>query len=247
MKRLGKPLIVFLLLVAVVIVAAGVYVLLNLKKVPESGAREVVRQFSFSSANSLNEWDEKALSRKSTDYSVTEYDGKHCVKAVSDDSASALYYKQRLSCARNPFISWDWKAGKFPSRKTKEALKKKAEFDFAAQVYVIFYSRFFLNSKAIQYVWTEELPVGTAGSSPYTNNVKLLVLESGESREWKHEMRDVRADFRDLFGEELEKDVTAVSFMTDSDSTGTVAEAYYTNISIGYLETKNERSQPSDI
>ncbi len=237
MKRPRRFLIIISLIIAVVTVTLGIYVFLTVKRPPGAARRETIKRFLFSSDRSLGEWQEKRLSQKSTDYSVAKCDGKDCVKAVSCDSASALFYRQRLSCNRNPFISWDWKAEKFPSRKKKETLDKKAEFDFVAQVYVIFHARFFLNAKAIQYVWTHDIPAGTVAPSPYTKKVKLLVLESGESDQWKHEERDIRSDFRDLFGEELEKDVTAISFMTDSDSTGSDAAAYYGDIEIGYLET----------
>ncbi len=39
-----------------------------------------------------------------------------------------------------------------------------------------------------------------------------------------------------LFGEEPEKDMAAISFMTDSDSTGTSAEAYFADFVIGLAE-----------
>ena len=236
MKRPGRYLIIVSLTAAVVITALGVCVFLRMKKPPGIGRRETMKHFSFSSARDLGEWREKRLAQNSTEYGLTEHEGKACVKAVSEDSASALFYRQQLSCDRDPFISWDWKAEKFPSRKNKETLDKKAEFDFTAQVYVIFHARFFLNARAIQYVWTRDISVGASAASPYTKNVRLLVLESGESDQWKHEERNIKEDFRSLFGEEPEKDVSAISFMTDADSTDSDAAAYYSNIEFGYLE-----------
>ncbi len=227
---------ILLLIIAVIMVAVGVCVFLSIEKLPEGRERETVKHFSFSSDKSLNEWEEKFFAGNYTRYSAAEYGEKNCVEADSGDSASALFYRQQLSCDRYPFVSWDWKAEKFPSRQRKEVLGKKAEFDFVAQVYVVFHARFFLNAKAIQYVWTEDLPVGTASASPYTKKVRLMVLQSGPSEEWKHEERNIREDFKNLFGEELEKDVAAISFMTDSDSTGSSARAYYGDITLGYLE-----------
>ena len=230
-----------LVLVAVVsIIAFAVLFLLKFKKPVEVSLKETVKSFDFSSDKGLKEWDEKVLSKNSTQYSITEYGGKDCVKAVSEDSASTLYFKQELKRARNPVISWDWKAEEFPARKKKEALKKKDEFDFVAQVYVIFYARFFLNAKAIQYVWTENVPEGTTSDSPYTKKVKILVLESGPSEVWVHEERNIREDYKALFGEELDTDVMAISFMTDSDSTASGAVAYFTNIELGYTGSEEE-------
>jgi len=233
-----KKFFIFVFLVAaILLIAGGVYrVLQKTGEKPGRAKGKEIKRFSFSSAGELKAWDEKTLSQHGTDYSVTNFDGKNCVKAVSENSASTLYYKQTLSCKARPFIKWDWKAEKFPAKKHKEALDEKEEFDFVAQVYVVFYARFFLNAKAIQYVWTRDLPVGDVSASPYTKNVKLLVLESGESETWKHEERDIKKDFKELFGEELDKDITAISFMTDSDSAKSSAVAYYSDIAIGYLE-----------
>ncbi|MFH1878804.1 MAG: DUF3047 domain-containing protein [Candidatus Omnitrophota bacterium] len=204
--------------------------------------RRIVKEFTFVDNADLGNWEEKKLSSGRTKYSIAEYAGKNCVRADSDDSASALYYKTELKFTKDPFLSWDWTPVRFPGRKHPETLDKKKEFDFVAQVYVIFASKFFLKTRAIQYVWAKDAPVGAKAYNPYTSNVRIIVLESGETGEWRHEDRDIRSDYRELFGEELQKDVAAVSFMTDSDSTGDSAEAYYTNIVIGYMEAGHEAS-----
>jgi len=218
----------------------------RIAKVPVVDVRETVQRISFGSPEGLDAWDEKVLASRGTEYVLAAYDGKDCVNAVSEDSASALYYKKRLSYRKDPFISWDWKAERFPSRSEKETLDSKKEFDFAAQVYVIFYSRFLLNAKAIQYVWAEETPRGFVAESPYTKNVKIMVLESGASDMWKHEERDVLKDFRDLFGQESKKDVMAISFMTDSDSTDSSAIAYFSDFTLGYLKSGPAAPQDDD-
>jgi len=239
-KRLG--ILVFLvLLIGIVIVG----IVVSRKEAPQKPSKDiehvVVKQLSFETADSLGGWDEKVLTRYRTDYSLAEHKGERCVKAESKNSASSLFIKEPLSRSRRPFVSWDWIVAKFPERKEEETLDDKKEFDFGAQVYVIFKSRFFLTTKAIQYVWTEKLPVGTVSDSPYTKNVKLMVLESGPSNEWKHETRDVKEDFRTLFGEEMTRDVEAFAFMTDSDSTDSSAIAYFGNIRLGYIESVKER------
>ncbi len=239
MKRPERILKTVLLIVAAFLAVFGTCVFMVLR-VPEGGAGKVVKEFPLSSGKDLGEWEEKQLCKSRTVYSITEQDGRKCAVAESEGSASALFYKQKLTWERDPFVSWDWKAGKFPDHRTKQSLDKKSEFDFVAQVYVIFAARFFLNMKAIQYVWTKDLPAGTVGHSPYTRNVRLLVLETGETEGWAHEERDIRKDYRELFGEELEKDVAAVSFMTDSDSTESSATAYFSNIKIGYMDKVRE-------
>ncbi len=212
---------------------------MGFKKPSQEADAKVMVSFPFASPSELNEWQEKNLASKRTDYTLYKKDGKNCVKAVSNDSASTLYYRRQFSSENDPYVSWDWKVTRFPKRKLKEVLNKKAEFDFAAQVYVVFHARFFLNAKAIQYVWTENIPVGEISNSPYTDNVKIVVLECGPSEEWKHEYRDIKKDFKALFGKELNMDIEGISFMTDADSTGTLAEAYFTDFEIGFLSSQS--------
>jgi len=222
--------------------AVWLYYLPAPKPVEEIDYKEIVRHVSFVDEKSLDEWEEKRLSKNETLCSVQEMDGRGVVRAVSEDSASGLYLKERLSFRDRPYVKWDWKVLKFPSRTEKETLKNKSEFDFAAQFYVLFYSRMILSSRGIQYVWTEQIPEGTSDRSPYTNNVKILVLRQGGEGEWNTEERDIAADYLELFGEELDKDVVAIAFMTDADSTGTAAEALFADIEIGYLPVIEEET-----
>ncbi|MDD4956612.1 MAG: DUF3047 domain-containing protein [Candidatus Omnitrophica bacterium] len=211
----------------------------ELPALPGMEEYDIERSFDFDSSSGLDEWEQQALAPKSTDYSIfpAETTGS-MVKAESQGGASAIILRYSLDRERRPFVSWDWKIGEFPGRKEDETLGKKKEFDFAAQMYVVFHAGFFLNTKAIQYVWTEHIPAGTVTASPYTKNVMIKVLESGAAGEWKREFRDIAADYRELFGRELKYDVLAIAFMTDADSTGTIAQAYYDNVTFGYMDQK---------
>ncbi|MBF0493848.1 MAG: DUF3047 domain-containing protein [Candidatus Omnitrophica bacterium] len=202
------------------------------------------KHFTFTDQSSLRGWEEKLLARKKTNYTVTQFKGKNCIKAESDSSASGLITKLKLPYDENTFISWDWFVERFPDKKAPEVLNEKKEFDFAGQFYVIFYSRFFLKNKAIQYVWANNLPVGTYDRSPFIGNVKIYVLESGPADDWKHEERNLRKDFKLLFGEEPEEDVDAIGFMTDSDSTNSTAVTYYADPVLGVMDLSGEGKQP---
>ena len=226
-------------IIVVVVLIAGYYIhggLIVQKEIPVEGEYQKIKGFTFSSTSEIESFEEKLFSRKSTDYGISDHEGRKCLEAISKESASAIVYKQRISRDKDVLISWEWKVEEFPSGGEMESLKKKEDFDFAAQVYVIFYSKFFLNTKAIQYVWAEKIPAGTIGSSPYTSKVKVLVLESGMSEAWKMEKRNIREDFLKLFGYAQEKDIAAIAFMTDSDSTRSSSRAYYSNLIIEGLD-----------
>jgi hypothetical protein len=246
-KRPVRYFFIFVLILGGFTAAVWLYYLPAPKPVEEIEYKEVVRRVSFTGEESLAEWEEKRLSRNSTLYTVQEMDGRGVVRAVSENSASGLYLKERLSFRDRPYVKWDWKVLKFPSRTKTETLDNKAEFDFAAQFYVLFYSRIILNSRGIQYVWTEQIPRGTIERSPYTNNVRIMVLRQGGEGEWNTEERDIAADYFELFGEELDKDVVAIAFMTDADSTGTTAEAVFADIEIGYLPAIKEETPEEDL
>ena len=137
---------------------------------------------------------------------------------------------------KNPVISWKWNVDRFPEKKTKESLETENEDDFAARVYVIFPAMFFTNSRVLEYVWAESLPVGSTGTSPYSKNIKLMALESGAKKEWVFEERDIRADYVAMFGHEPEYNIGAVAFMTNAEHTASSAVAVYNEIKLGYRE-----------
>jgi len=228
--------------VAAVVMLSKQRIVRTVEKEPEGPAFTTLKSFQFASQGELATWEEKLLSKKNTIYTVGQYSGKTCVKAESNDSASTRFFKQTLENGKWPVIAWDWAVEVFPKHVKEESLSSKKEFDFAAQIYVVFYSRFFLNTRAIQYLWATGLPPGMVSDNPYTKNVKVMVLESGPFEGWKHEERNIRDDYKTLFGEELGKDVVGVAFMTDADSTDSTAIAYYTGFTLGYVDMtkKNE-------
>ena len=198
----------------------------------------ILKSFPFSEENSLKEWEEKIFRGKVV-YRIEQNQPLSYVRATSNKTASALYYKIKLDAKRkSPVISWKWNVDKFPEKKTKESLETENEDDFAARVYVIFPALFFTNSKVLEYVWAETLPEGTIGTSPYSKNIKLIVARSGENKDkkWFQEDRDIAADYIKAFGTKPEYDMGAVAFMTNTEHTGTSADAMYDEINLGYKE-----------
>jgi hypothetical protein len=135
-------------------------------------------------------------------------------------------------------VKWKWNVNTFPVKKMPESLETTDEDDFAARVYLIFTANFITNSKVVEYVWAETLPEGKTGISPYSDNIRLMVLRSGlkKDKPWCLEERDVVEDYVKLFGERPRHDIGAVAFMTDADTTGTSADSVYTDIKLGYKE-----------
>ncbi|HET7547331.1 MAG TPA: DUF3047 domain-containing protein, partial [Usitatibacter sp.] len=78
-------------------------------------------------------------------------------------------------------------------------------------------------------------PPGTAAWSPYTDRVRIVVLESGAERagQWTEERRDLIADYRAAFGATATlHDVSGVAVGNDTDQTASSATAWFGDMRI---------------
>ena len=73
--------------------------------------------------------------------------------------------------------------------------------------------------------------MGTTVPNPYTNQVHMIVVESGSTKlnTWITEEHNVYEDYKRAFGQEPPM-ISGVAIMTDTDNTGESAEAYYGDI-----------------
>jgi hypothetical protein len=74
---------------------------------------------------------------------------------------------------------------------------------------------------AINYIWESKAPRETIVPNPYTDRVKMIVVESGDEYAgvWREEQRNIYEDYKKAFGEEPPM-ISGVAIMTDSDNTG---------------------------
>ena len=205
---------------------------------------DVAKKFSFSGKDALKEWEEKIFKGKVI-YRVEKENDLSYVRAISDKASSALYYKINLD-TRNcrPALIWKWRVEKFPTKTNPESLEVLNEDDFAARIFVIFPAMFITNWKVLEYVWSETLPVGTVGTSPYSKNIKLIVLQQGLRKEagWALEERDIYSDYLKLFGTAPDHNIGGIAMMTNTEHTLTSADAMYADIEIGYKK-ENEAKE----
>lgn len=240
MKKSLLPALIVVIIIAVAVILLPRYGVF-FKRAPKVLQKaEIVKDFPFSEDNALKEWEEKVFRGKVV-YRIEKGQTLSYVRATSNKTASALYYKLKLDAKKkDPVISWKWNVDKFPEKKAIESLETKNEDDFAARVYVIFPATFFTNSKVLEYIWAETLPEGMIGTSPYSKNIKLIVTRSGPNKDkkWFQEDRDIAADYMKAFGIKPEYNIGAVAFMTNTEHTGTSADAMYDEIKLGYKKTK---------
>ena len=173
-------------------------------------------------------WEEKVFSGK-TLYETVRLDGRAVLRATSRGTASGLYRRLQVDLEKTPFLNWTWRVdatlGDIDER-------TRAGDDYSARVYVIrSHPVFVWRTRAVNYVWASARTEGETWPNAYTDSARHVAVRSGDGHagQWVGERRDVRADFRALFGEDV-RYVDAVAIMTDTDNTGASAVAYYADV-----------------
>ena len=189
----------------------------------------------------------KKIERHTT-YTLVKDNDKVVIKAVAAASASGSTREIKINPKEYPIIQWQWKVTNILK---KGDVHRKEGDDYPARIYITFeYDPsklgFFEKVKyetikllygqypplgAINYIWESKAPIGTVVPNPYTDRVKMIVVESGEIKlnQWVNEERNVYEDYKKAFGEESPM-ISGIAIMTDTDNTGESATAYYGDI-----------------
>lgn len=176
-------------------------------------------------------WQKQRWGSPAYDFTVVENGGQRALhlKSAGDSSTVSLELKGRVSLKDTPVIEWRWKVVALPAGADS---RKKETDDQAAQLYVI-WPRFpeAVRSRIIGYVWDTTAPAGTIVKSQKTGTVTYVVVRSGpaELGRWLTERRDVRQDFKQIYGEEPD-DPAVISIGIDSDDVQGHAESYLGSI-----------------
>jgi hypothetical protein len=166
------------------------------------------------------------------------------MRLVSQQSSFALYRDVTVNLNELPTLSWSWKVLKLP---TGGDVRHVTTDDEAAQIYVIFprwpYPK--VSSEVLGYIWDSRAPVGLTLHSPRADNVRLIVLQSGQEKlgRWVKESRNVADDYRALFGKEPPV-VGRVAVMVDSNDTRSEAEAWFQDLVFLNPDQRHSRLVP---
>ncbi len=184
---------------------------------------------------------------KPTRYDLVKKDGRIVVRAGSYQSSSGLIRRQEIDLAEFPVIEWTWRVENVME---KGDVYSKDGDDYPARIYVIFdydlhnlgwttrniirlLRRFYgeVPARAINYIYANHAETGTVVANPYTDLVKMVVVDSGENNleEWRTYRRNIYEDYIEIYGEEPPL-VGGLAIMTDSDDTGESAVAYFGDI-----------------
>ena len=176
----------------------------------------------------LEGWEEQSFSGI-TRYQLVQDSQQQVLSAQSSDSASGLFYETDIDLTQTPYLNWSWKVENTFSGNDET---RRSGDDYPARIFVVVSGGiFFWQTRAINYVWSSDQPAETQWESAVTENAMMLSLRSGDSLsgQWLVEKRNIREDFRRMFGVEV-NEIHAVAIMSDSDDTGQSARAYYGDI-----------------
>ncbi len=185
---------------------------------------------------------------RANDYAI-EADGNRRVLHVrSASSASSWVTRLDVDPARTPWLRWQWKVSRSLAGSD---LRVKPGDDYAARLYVLFdlpLNRLSLKDRlgiraaralsgaeipaaALCYVWGNAQAAGATGWNPYTDRVRMVVLDSkdGDAGSWRPHARDVRRDWAEAF-EGLVPHISGVGIGADTDNTDDKVDAWFSDL-----------------
>jgi len=174
------------------------------------------------------EWKGQQWGSPAYDMTVVEDGGGKKVlhlKSKNEGSTISKDVKGKVNLKETPILEWRWKMVTLPKGGNSCV---KATDDQAAQIFVL-WPRFpeQLRSRIVGYVWDTTQPLGTTCKSEKTSMVTYIVVRSGaaELGKWFTERRNVREDFKKIYGEEPDNP-GAVSISIDSNDTNSYSESF---------------------
>ena len=150
---------------------------------------------------------------------VQREDGRAYLRTYTQDEALRIsllndeHFNWDLEA--HPWIEWTWRIHAYPEGGDETERRRN---DTAAAVYVTFGADWLGRPKSIKYTFSSTLPVGATDAQ---GPLRVMVVDSAnEPRlgEWKTMRRNIRSDYRQLFGEDPPNDPISITIWNDSDT-----------------------------
>jgi hypothetical protein len=159
-------------------------------------------------------------------YRVREDGGRRVLAAASRGlGLQAGRETPQWDLTTHPVLAWSWRLREFPRGSDERAASTN---DSALAVYMaVPYSKI-RGPKAVKYVWSEKVPVGTRLSSN-TGLTQVRVLRSGRPTAdgWVEERVNVRDEWKAAFKESATPRPGGIAVLTDADDTKSTAAGEY--------------------
>ena len=188
--------------------------------------------------------------RKHSVYTIETNGGEGFLRAESNDSASAIVYKEAFNAIEYPKARWRWKVSNIYQKGDARA---KTGDDYPLRIYVMFEydpdkasfgdsilyglakARFgaYPPHSSLTYVWANKEEKDRVISSPYTDRVKIILLRMGpkDVGTWQDEDVNILEDYRKAFGADPPARAR-IGIMNDSDNTGESSVSWVDSIEV---------------
>ena len=182
---------------------------------------------------------------RSNQFAIVAVEGQRVLRIRSSASASPWVAPLDIDTARRPWLHWRWRVSH--SLRGSD-LRSRGGDDYAARLYVFFdlpAERLSLSDRmrihatrllsgadmpaaALCYVWGRAQAVGSSAWNPYTDRVRMVVVDSGDAlaMHWRANARDVLRDWTEAFGGAVPR-VSGVAVSADTDDTGDSVQAWF--------------------
>jgi len=211
----------------------------------QSGGVQRISNFGNGTAG----WKTVRINKKvpATKFKTRRIQGVPALEAFARKSMALFVRRVRVNLARTPVLCWRWRVSNVV--KTANIAKKSGD-DQAARIYIgldLPSSSIPLGTRAklalarsggndipdgaINYVWDNRYPVGTARNNVYTKQAKIIVAQTGTRQvgQWVNERRNLASDIQKQFRTTKAK-VTSIAVSSDTDNTGETVRAAFADI-----------------
>ena len=160
-------------------------------------------------------------------YTVREEGGKRFLAATSRGLGIQAAKEREWDLNEYPVLAWAWRPREFPQGADE---RESATNDSALAVYLLVpYSRS-RGPKAVKYVWSEKVPIGThLTSNMGLTQVRVLRSGTADKGQWIEERVNVLEDYKKFFKESETPKPAGIAVLTDSDDTKSSAAGDYAN------------------
>jgi hypothetical protein len=169
-------------------------------------------------------WQLKEKSGKA-EFAVVKDGDLHALRLKSTNTSFSIQKEINVDVKKYPILSWKWKVTKLPAGGD---FRKSKTDDQAAQLFIGF-----TMTKAIVYIWDTTAPQGMMGDAAgvWPMKIKVIAVRSGstDTGKWIVEARNVREDYKKLFGEEPPP-AQGVRLQINSQHTETSAESWFADV-----------------
>jgi len=163
-------------------------------------------------------------------YSVQEEGPLRFLRAISRGLGIQAGRAHTWDLDAYPILAWRWRVEAFPHGGDERESRTN---DSALAVYLLVpYSRL-VGPKAVKYVWSERVPVGTRlDSNGGLTQVRILRSGPEDQGRWTEERVNVRDDFRRFFDTRDVPKPAGLAVLTDADDTRSTAAGDYADFRV---------------